>query len=69
MVVFEEGKPKQSQYRRFKIKTVEGPDDFASMVEVIRRRLQRALRGDERFSALPDLVLIDGGKDSFQPCL
>ncbi|HHY05710.1 MAG TPA: excinuclease ABC subunit UvrC [Clostridia bacterium] len=69
MVVFEEGKPKQSQYRRFKIKTVEGPDDFASMVEVIRRRLQRALRGDERFSALPDLVLIDGGKGQLSAAL
>ena len=69
MVVFEECKPKQSQYRRFKIKTVEGPDDFASMVEVIRRRLQRALRGDERFSALPDLVLIDGGKGQLSAAL
>jgi len=62
MVVFEEGKPVPSQYRRFKIKTVEGPDDFASMAEVIRRRFQKALAGDERFSPLPDLVIVDGGK-------
>ncbi|MDD2432758.1 MAG: excinuclease ABC subunit UvrC [Clostridia bacterium] len=69
MVVFEEGKSKQSQYRRFKIKTVEGPDDFASMAEVIRRRFQRALAGDERFSAWPDLVLIDGGKGQLAAAL
>lgn len=62
MVVFEEGRPAPSQYRRFKIKTVEGPDDFASMAEVIRRRFQNALAGDQRFSALPDLVIVDGGK-------
>jgi excinuclease ABC subunit C len=69
MVVFEEGKPKRSQYRRFKIKTVEGPDDFASMAEVIRRRFQRALAGDERFCSWPDLVLIDGGKGQLSAAL
>lgn len=62
MVVFEEGRPNPSQYRRFKIRTVEGPDDFASMAEVIRRRFAKALAGDERFSSLPDLVIVDGGK-------
>ena len=62
MVVFEEGRPNRSEYRRFKIKTVEGPDDFASMAEVIRRRFEKGLRGDERFSILPDLVIVDGGK-------
>jgi excinuclease ABC subunit C len=62
MVVFEEGRPNPSQYRRFKIKTVDGPDDFASMAEVIRRRFTKALASDERFSSLPDLVIVDGGK-------
>ena len=62
MVVFEEGRPNRSQYRRFKIKTVEGPDDFASMAEVIRRRFEKGLAGDERFSVMPDLVIVDGGK-------
>jgi excinuclease ABC subunit C len=62
MVVFEEGRPNRSQYRRFKIKTVEGPDDFASMTEVLRRRFEKGLAGEERFSVLPDLVIVDGGK-------
>jgi len=62
MVVFEQGRPSPGQYRRFKIKTVEGVDDFASMTEVIYRRFQRARAGDEKFAALPDLVIIDGGK-------
>ena len=48
MVVFEDGKPKRSDYKRFKIKTVEGADDFASMQEVIRRRFRRALTGQLR---------------------
>jgi excinuclease ABC subunit C len=62
MVVFEGGQPKKSDYRKFKIKSVDGPDDFASMREVIRRRLERAIAGDEKFGELPDLILIDGGK-------
>jgi len=74
MVVFEEGKPARDQYRRFKIRTVEGPDDFASLQEVLRRRFTRALEERElmktgqlssreaRFHLLPDLVIIDGGK-------
>ncbi|MFM9413694.1 excinuclease ABC subunit UvrC [Peptococcus simiae] len=68
MVVFEKGRPKKDQYRRFKIKTVEGPNDFESMFEVITRRFrhasqERASDKDEgRFSHLPDLVIIDGGK-------
>ena len=49
MVVFQGGRPAKDQYRRFKIKTVEGPDDFASMNEVIRRRLERLAEGDEKF--------------------
>jgi len=69
MVVFEEGKSKNSDYRKFKIKGVHGPDDYASMEEVIGRRLKRYLSelelGDEKnnkFSKLPDLLMIDGGK-------
>jgi len=62
MVVFEHGRPSPSQYRRFKIKTVEGPDDFASMTEVIYRRFIKAKAGDDKFTNLPDLVIIDGGK-------
>ena len=59
MVCFIDGKPRKSEYRKFKIRTVEGPDDFASMKEVVTRRYRRVL--DEGL-ALPDLVLIDGGK-------
>ncbi len=62
MVVFQGGRPAKDQYRRFKIKTVEGSDDFASMNEVIRRRLQRFAEGDEKFAQTPDLILLDGGK-------
>jgi excinuclease ABC subunit C len=63
MVVFEGGQPKKADYRKFKIRTVEGkPDDFASMREVIRRRLERLQAGDEKFGETPDLILIDGGK-------
>jgi len=59
MVVFEDGKPKKSLYRKFIIKTVEGPDDFSSMREVIERRYTR-LR--EEAQPLPDLIMVDGGK-------
>lgn len=59
MVVFQDGKPYKKEYRKYKIKTVEGPDDYASMREVIRRRYTRVLK-DELL--LPDLILIDGGK-------
>jgi excinuclease ABC subunit C len=62
MVVFQGGRPAKDQYRRFKIKTVEGADDFASMSEVIRRRLERLKEGDEKFQPAPDLILLDGGK-------
>ncbi len=62
MVVFQGGKPAKDQYRRFKIRTVEGADDFASMSEVIRRRLERLKEEDEKFLPAPDLILLDGGK-------
>ncbi len=62
MVVFQGGRPAKDQYRRFRIKGVEGSDDFASMAEVIRRRLERFAEGDEKFAQPPDLVLLDGGK-------
>jgi excinuclease ABC subunit C len=59
MVVFVDGKPKKSEYRKFKIASVSGPDDFASMKEVIRRRYSRLL---EEHQTLPDLIMVDGGK-------
>lgn len=59
MVVFENGKPKKSLYRKFIIKEVQGPDDFLSMKEVIRRRYAKVLEGEDK---LPDLIVVDGGK-------
>ncbi len=57
MVVFENGKAKKNDYRRFRLRTVSGPDDYRSMEEVLTRRFT-----DERFDVLPDLLLMDGGK-------
>jgi excinuclease ABC subunit C len=63
MVVFENGRPKPSAYRRFKIRTVEGIDDYAMMQEVLRRRFKRVKAQDATsWAVIPDLVLIDGGK-------
>lgn len=68
MVVYEKGKPKRNDYRKFKIRTVKGPDDYASMQEVLTRRFQRGLdekengREDGKFNRFPDLILMDGGK-------
>lgn len=59
MVVFENGKPDKKSYRKYKIKTVEGPDDYASMREVIRRRYSRVKRDG---LVPPDLIIIDGGQ-------
>ena len=62
MVVYEKGKPKRTDYRKFKIKSVEGPNDYASMEEVLTRRFQRAIDDMEGFNAFPDLILMDGGR-------
>ena len=63
MVVYNGTRPLKSAYRRFRIKELDGhPDDYASMQEVLRRRLQRAADGDEKFLPLPDVFLIDGGE-------
>ena len=63
MVVYSGTRPLKSSYRRFRMKELEGhPDDYASMQEVLRRRLQRAADGDEKFLPLPDVFLIDGGE-------
>jgi excinuclease ABC subunit C len=72
MVVFEHGQPRRDQYRRFRIKSVEGPNDFASMQEVLRRRFRRAKpelplgqengTPDKGWKTLPNLVIVDGGK-------
>lgn len=82
MVVFEDGRPKPAHYRRFKIKTVDGVDDFESMREVLRRRFKRlaTARAEEQtgdtalvevdsFGVIPDLVLIDGGKGQLSAAL
>ena len=63
MVVFENGEPKRSHYRKFKIKTVDGPNDFASLKEVLSRRLAELDKEEnESFKNRPDLIVIDGGK-------
>ena len=73
MVVFEQGVPKKEHYRRFNIRSVQGPDDFASMEEVLTRRFNRwqaaqelaeapGKKPDAAFALLPDLLMVDGGK-------
>lgn len=64
MVVFEGGKPKKSDYRKFKIKSIQGPNDYGSLEEVLERRMERLKTEQEEnsFSKLPDLILMDGGK-------
>ena len=69
MVVFEKGKAKYSDYRRFRIRTIEGPNDYASMQEVIYRRFKEEKKEktseqekiQKKFEKLPDLILVDGG--------
>jgi len=65
-VVFKNGKPSKKEYRHFNIKTVEGPDDFASMEEVVYRRYKRLLEEDQ---PLPQLIIIDGGKGQLSSAL
>ena len=64
MVVFENGKPKRSDYRKFKIKSIQGPNDYGSMEEVLDRRIARLVQKGEQdsFTKMPDLILMDGGK-------
>ena len=68
MVVYEKGRPKRSDYRKFRIKSVQGPDDYASMEEVLTRRFEHGRREQEEgrvgnsFTAFPDLILMDGGR-------
>ncbi|HYK72635.1 MAG TPA: excinuclease ABC subunit C, partial [Pseudoneobacillus sp.] len=59
MVVFIDGKPEKKEYRKYKIKSVQGPDDYESMREVVRRRYTRVLQEN---LPLPDLIIVDGGK-------
>ena len=83
MVVFEDGKPKKNDYRKFKIKGVVGPNDYASMEEVLTRRFEHGLKEKEelkilekagsrkegKFSNFPDLILMDGGRGQINICL
>src|SRR6202165_3666846 len=79
MVVFEDGRPRNDHYRHFKIKFVPGPNDFAMLQEVLRRRLERLesaqrreeadVVGDRSFTSRPDLILIDGGKGQLSAAL
>ena len=74
MVVYEKGKPKKADYRKFKLRTIQGPDDYASMYEVLTRRFTHGIREQEQlrekqideslgsFTKYPDLILMDGGK-------
>lgn len=73
MVVFENGKPKPAHYRRFKIKTVSGANDYAMLQEVLQRRFKRSVKSESKnqdtWAILPDLVLIDGGKGQLNAAL
>ena len=74
MVVYEDGKPKPNEYRKFRIKSVEGPNDYASMEEVLTRRFRHGLDeretgdGSAKFSKFPDLILMDGGRGQVNIC-
>lgn len=81
MIVYEKGKPKRSDYRKFKLKTVSGPDDYASMHEVLTRRFLHGMREREElrekehpeelgsFTRFPDIILMDGGRGQVNICL
>ena len=66
MVVYVDGKPLKRDYRRFKLRDMAGPNDYASMEQVLTRRFRRLLDGDEKFVEVPDLLLIDGGQEHVQ---
>jgi len=74
MVVYEDGKPKPNEYRKFKIRSVEGPNDYASMEEVLTRRFEHGLKErlsqetKGRFDKFPDLILMDGGRGQVNIC-
>lgn len=65
MIVFTNGKPDKKEYRKYNVKTVQGPDDYESMREVVRRRYERVLKEG---LPLPDLIVVDGGRDISRPC-
>ena len=69
-LVYENGIPKKSDYRKFKIKTVIGPNDYASMKEVLTRRFENGIdKNDTGFNKLPDIILMDGGRGQVNICL
>lgn len=70
MVVYEKGKPKRSDYRKFRLKNVDGPNDYASMEEVLTRRFVHGMeKEDEGFRRFPDLIMMDGGRGQVNICL
>lgn len=69
MVVFEKGVPRPSHYRRFRIKTVDGADDYAMLQEVLRRRFKRAATAEGDWGTVPDLLIVDGGKGQLNAAL
>lgn len=75
MVVYENGRPKKNDYRKFKIRSVAGPDDYASMREVLTRRFLHGMRKEEEneiadsFHRFPDLIMMDGGRGQVNICL
>ncbi|HUV74608.1 MAG TPA: helix-hairpin-helix domain-containing protein, partial [Anaerolineae bacterium] len=73
MVVFIEGAPSKKDYRRFKIRAVQGPDDYAMLQEILRRRFRRATIGEagtrDSWAELPDLIVVDGGKGQLNSAL
>ena len=68
MVVYEKGRPYKADYRKFRIRSVQGPNDYASMEEVLTRRFRHGLEKKKGFEKLPDLILMDGGKGQVNIC-
>ena len=81
MIVYEKGKPKKSDYRKFKLRTVTGPDDYASMHEVLTRRFTHGMEEQKQlekdgspqeigsFNRFPDIIMMDGGRGQVNICL